>query len=64
MDPNATLQMIHEFLTDRKAGDEVDEWCYDLKEWLDKGGFEPNWEQYPLGTSYYNCRKRYSRRPA
>jgi len=55
MDPSATLKMINDFLTDRETGEEVDEWCENLAEWLDKGGFPPNWENYPLGTSYFKC---------
>lgn len=56
MDPNETLKMIHEFLEAGKSGDEVDEWCRNLMGWLAKGGFEPDWDKYPMGTSYYKCR--------
>jgi len=55
MDPNATLKMINEFLEDRRTGDEVDDWCGNLFEWIQKGGFEPEWNTYPIGTSYYWC---------
>jgi len=57
MDPNATLKMIHDFLTAREEGDEVDVWCQDLYDWLKNGGFEPTWNDCPLGTEYYRCRK-------
>jgi len=55
MDPNATLREIDSFLQDRRTGEEVDDWCGYLYEWLQKGGFAPDWEKYPTGTSYYNC---------
>ena len=57
MDPNETLRVINGFLARHETGDEVDVWCQDLYDWLKKGGFEPNWAKYPLGTSYYRCRK-------
>ena len=57
MDPNATLRMIDEFLTKRQSGDEVDEWCEHIYDWIDRGGFAPDWEAYPLGASYYRCRE-------
>jgi len=57
MDPNETLKMIDEFLKARQVGDCVDEWCRDLLEWLNKGGFEPDWDKYPSGTEYFSCRK-------
>jgi len=56
MDPNKTLKMIDDFLCARKSGDEVDQWCRDLIKWIAKGGFEPDWNKYKLGTSYYKCR--------
>lgn len=56
MDPNETLKQIDDFLAAHKCGEEVDEWCEYLMDWMDKGGFEPHWEAYPLGTSYYKCR--------
>lgn len=57
MDPNECLKMIDEFLRARESGDEVDQWCRNLMEWLDKGGFEPDWDKYDLGTSYFKCRR-------
>jgi len=56
MDPNETLRMIDQFLTSRQTGDEVDEWCENLREWISKGGFEPDWSKRELGTSYYKAR--------
>ena len=62
MDPNELLRMIDEFITTRQTGDDVDYWCQDLYDWLDKQGFEPQWDKYPMGTSYYNSRAVYHRR--
>lgn len=56
-DPNATLREIDTFLKDHRTGDVVDEWCQDLWDWIQKGGFEPDWARYELGASYYRCRK-------
>ena len=56
MDPNATLKCIEEFIRDKCEGYEVDDWCQDLYEWIGKGGFEPRWANYELGTGYYRCR--------
>ena len=57
MDPNATLRNINEFLDAKRDGVEVDYWCQDLWDWIAKGGFSPVWENYPLATHYYDCRK-------
>lgn len=57
MDPNETLKRIDEFLREHRTGEEVDHWCEDLLEWLDRGGFEPDWEKYSVGTSYFECRR-------
>ena len=62
MDPNATLKKIHDFITAGKTGDEVDEWCWDLWDWIAKEGFEPDWKAYPMGTSYYDTRCCYMRK--
>lgn len=56
MDPNETLRRIDEFLARRETGDEVDYMVEDLFRWIEKGGFEPDWSRYPLGTSYYRSR--------
>jgi hypothetical protein len=68
MDPNETLKWIDSWLKEAHerylqgrdrlpANPDIDEWCRNLWEWLQKGGFEPDWEKYPLGTSYFNCQK-------
>lgn len=56
MDPNATLKMIDDFLAARRSGPEVDEWVENLRDWIDGGGFEPDWDAFPLGASYYRTR--------
>ena len=56
MDPNATLKAID------ALGDEVNDYCQYLFDWLAKGGFEPNWIQYPAGTNYYRRREAIMRR--
>lgn len=58
MDPNATLREIHNALMNRETGDEIDEWCEALGDWVDNGGFEPDWKAYPLGTSYYQVMRQ------
>ena len=62
MDPNETLRLIHNFITKAKTGDEVDVWCQDLWDWVQKGGFEPDWTKYSMGTSYYQCRAVHHRK--
>lgn len=54
MDPNAALRMIGE--ADRVDAD-TREVMQGLHEWLSRGGFAPNWSQYPTGTRRY--RKAY-----
>jgi hypothetical protein len=56
MDPNITLRMINNFLTDTNCADELDESCINLYDWVNKGGFNPDWNKYPLATSYYRHR--------
>lgn len=53
MDPNFTLQMIDDYL--RMDGDRegAREYAGYLKEWIDDGGFEPDWTRYPLAYAYY-----------
>ena len=62
MDPDATLADIHWFVTNGETGNEVDEWCQDLFDWIAKGGFEPDWSKAPLGTGYYECRAVHHRK--
>jgi hypothetical protein len=57
MDPNACLSKIDDFLLRQEYGNEVDIWCEDLYDWLASGGFEPDWTQHNLGTSYYEIRR-------
>ncbi len=56
MDPNATLRDINDFLADRHVGEKVDIWCEYLYDWLSHGGFNPDWDKYPLATDYYRLR--------
>jgi len=48
--------MIDDFLSFGRIGNEVDQWCHDLMEWIAKGGFEPDWSKHEHGTFYYKCR--------
>ena len=50
MDPNATLKIIEETID----GNELYKACEDLHVWLDTGGFEPNWEEYPIAANYFD----------
>lgn len=61
MDPNANLALIDSFLRLRMTGEEVDEMVDNLAGWLATGGFAPDWERYPLGTSYFNTRQAQAR---
>ena len=42
MDPNECFRVILDLLYDGRI-EEARERITDLKEWMDKGGFEPNW---------------------
>lgn len=46
MDPNATLALIYDAWKS-KDWDTVSNLWDDLLDWLEKGGFEPNWMEYP-----------------
>ena len=50
MDPNAALRMIDE--ADRVDA-ETREVMRGLHQWLSRGGFQPDWEEYPKGTRRY-----------
>lgn len=51
MDPNATLQLIEEVAeTDRT---EFWQAVYNLKDWLDRGGFEPEWSRHPRASLFF-----------
>ncbi|HEY6117461.1 MAG TPA: hypothetical protein VI172_16025 [Candidatus Dormibacteraeota bacterium] len=49
MDPNATLRRIEDADTRR----EQREACEDLRTWLARGGFHPDWDAYPKATAFY-----------
>lgn len=55
MDPNETLRRIEALLPalDDDDVDEAEGFCADLSEWLDKGGFAPEWTKYPEATKFY-----------
>ena len=51
MDPNALIKKV-QFLRDEDfltwgSMEEIYELFEDLKDWLDKGGFEPTWKIFP-----------------
>lgn len=54
MDPNTTLQFIDQFIRDRRSGDDVDDACEALSDWIRAGGYEPAWSLHLLGTSYFS----------
>lgn len=60
MDPTATLRFIQDELDDIEGtndeSEEVDYLVDCLREWLAKGGFQPQWDAYPKATEYYNGR--------
>lgn len=54
MDPNTTLRDIEdEIQMQAPPSSVVYKMCDDLREWLNKGGFEPNWDKYPIGSAFY-----------
>ncbi len=58
MDPNATLRSIaHELRKGEDCDEYVDELVGYLADWLNNGGFAPDWADEPLATSYYNARR-------
>ena len=64
MDPNATLKMIGELDPDVCLDDTVEDaysdLCEELHSWLDRGGFEPDWEADVVATkAYLNWRDWY-----
>jgi len=63
MDPNVLLQRIGDYLRHPQAlgegtedGEALDWACQNLFDWLDRGGFAPDWGAEKLATSYYDCR--------
>lgn len=62
MDPNATLKRITELLEDfekqspgnkRLIRQELREACYNLNNWLQNGGFQPRWLDYPEASEFF-----------
>lgn len=55
MDPNATLRRLGELNNSRsfREAQAALEAASDLKEWLDNGGFAPDWAKCPGGTRLY-----------
>ena len=52
MDPNTVLQRINDLLFAADAT-ELHQACHDLLDWINKDGFEPNWDQHDLAACYY-----------
>ena len=52
MDPDKTLELIEEALNilDYK---EAEEKASLLAKWIEKKGFEPNWDNFPQGKKFY-----------
>lgn len=53
MDPNATLKALADAIQDDSLPDAF-EAISALKDWLVKGGFDPDWPAYPDAADYYN----------
>lgn len=52
MDPTQTLAEI--FLAELPSEEyNLDTLCSSLQEWLERGGFQPDWEDYPRATRIY-----------
>lgn len=60
--PTKMLGKISMFLAQHRTGEEVDQWVEELYQWIKRGGDEPDWSKYPLGTSYYEARVAGARR--
>ena len=58
MDPDAVLKLLEEKLLNHDDWEEIMESYEDLYGWLEKGGFEPNWNHCALGTAFYFATKR------
>ncbi len=52
---NACLRTIDDHIRHGETSG-ADASCADLLDWLDKGGFEPRWSQYPVGANYFRAR--------
>lgn len=54
MDPNATLAFIED-MENEDSQDETLIWALqDLRDWIERGGFSPNWTRFPRGTDLFN----------
>ena len=53
MDPNATLRELGLLKAGGGTYEEIEELVEALDCWLSKGGFEPDWDEHPLGTLVY-----------
>lgn len=53
MNPNETLNCIEGLVEIGEDFHYAEELCDGLLEWINKDGFEPDWEKYPVGTKYY-----------
>jgi hypothetical protein len=53
MDPNATLEMIHNALFKAQDWDKAREHMLILEKWKQKGGFDPNWDDYPIASKVF-----------
>lgn len=49
MDPQACLERINDAETVNEGVDA----CEDLQAWLDSGGFEPDWTEFPKGSAAF-----------
>ena len=52
MDPNACLERIDNALRDHEIG-EAQAACDDLRCWLGRGGFAPDWDRFPRARDFY-----------
>lgn len=52
MDPNVCLKRIADAIQDGEYED-ADDFCDELYEWIDKQGFQPEWDSYPEAAAYY-----------
>jgi len=59
MDPDATARLIAEALR-RHDHESARSAAKDLREWLERGGFEPRWQKWPEAWRYFrrSLRKR------
>ena len=53
MNPEATLREIRETMHGHSDLRSVVDCCRALREWIDRGGFQPHWEREPIATARY-----------